>query len=375
MKIYADEFVECLKNTEEIIEVYGSEVVLKRSPAEARKGYLDPYEAAALDKAEKHVGEKNEENLSLDIMAQKMRDSMGFPNLNLNTAEMITKFEKKIFGGNAVELWRYYKRRSSKNKRSAFLMIHGGGWVGGSVYVVENFCKLIAERADAVVFNIEYSKGPENPFPAAQNDCYHALKYIYDHAEGYGIDRNRIAAGGDSAGGNLALSAAIKARNEQKPYIRFMALAYPCVVKCDASMDGYRWRNDVYEISEEQKERIEGYLYLGHPVKFGNDPIDLMTMPLERDIYNPYYSPMLDRDKSGMPDTLMMCCEFDGLRQQDEFYAMQLRKAGNRVRCIRYGGITHAAIDRLGYVPQAEDMVNEIVKAMRGMEKNNENVL
>ena len=58
MKIYADKFVDSLKNTEEIIEVYGSEVVLKRSPAEVRKGYLDPYEAAALDKSEKNVREK-----------------------------------------------------------------------------------------------------------------------------------------------------------------------------------------------------------------------------------------------------------------------------------------------------------------------------
>lgn len=364
MKKYTEDLVGKLDTAGEIIHVYGSEVILKKSPADPRAGYMDPYEIAALSQAREHVGETNDGILPLDILVQKMRDSMGFPNLNLNTAEMITKYEEKIFDGNTVELWRYYKRRNNQKKRPAFLMIHGGGWIGGTVYVVENFCKLIAERADAVVFNMEYSKGPEKPFPNAQNDCYHAVEYIYEHAEDYGIDREKLVIGGDSAGGNLAISTAMRARNLQKSYIRMMALAYPCTVKCDASSDGYQWETGVYEMSEEHREIIGGCLGLGHPVKFGEDPIELMTMASGADIYNPYYSPMLDKDKSKMPDTLIMCCEFDGLRQQDEFYAMQLKKAGNKVRCIRYGGISHAAIDRLGYIPQAEDMVNEIVKAI-----------
>lgn len=367
MKKYTDDLVRQLGKAQEIIEVYGSEVVIKRSPSDPAPGHMDPYEIAALPEAQEHVGEKKEGIPPLDILVQLMRNSMGFPNLNLNTAEIITKYEEQIFDSNAVEIWRYYKRRSSREKRPAFVMIHGGGWVGGTVYVVENFCKLIAERADAVVFSIEYSKGPEKPFPHAQNDCYHAVEHIWRHAEKYGIDRDRIAVGGDSAGGNLAISTAIRARNNGKDYIKLMALAYPCTVKCDAAMDGYEWKQDVYEIAEEQRDLIENCLNLGHPVKFGDDPIELMTMQDASDIYNPYYSPMLDQNKAGMPDTLMMCCEFDGLRQQDEFYAMQLKKAGNNVRCIRYGGISHAAVDRLGYIPQAEDMVNEIVKAMESM--------
>lgn len=367
MRKYPEELVKRLGENEEIIEVYGSEVIFKRSPSEPRPGYVDPYEIAALAQAKAHVGEKKEGMPQLDVLASLMRDSMGFPNLNLNTAEMITKFEEKELGGNQVELWRYFKRRGRAEKRPAFLMIHGGGWVGGSVYVVENFCKLIAERADAVVFNLEYSKGPKKPFPHAQNDCYHALEHIYRHAEEYGIDSEKIAVGGDSAGGNLAISTAMRARNNKKAYIRLLALAYPCTVKCDATMDGYAWKHEAYEMADEQRELIEGFLGLGHPVKFGDDPIELMTMKSEEDIYNPYYSPMLDEDKRGMPNMLLMCCEFDGLRQQDEFYAMQLRKAGNHVRCIRYGGISHAAIDRLGHIPQAEDMVNEIVKAMKAM--------
>jgi len=167
--------------------------------------------------------------------------------------------------------------------------------------------------------------------------------------------------GGDSAGGNLALSTAIKARNSGLNWIKALVLAYPCTVKCDATMDGYVWSEDVYDFSEEQGDMEKKLINLGHMVKYGEDPIELMTMKNPQDVYNPIYSPMMDPDKSNMPYTLMISCEYDGLRQQDEFYVMQLRKAGNKAKCIRYGGISHAIIDRLGHVPQAEDIVNETV--------------
>ncbi len=367
MREYPLELLEKLKRYETVIQAYGMDIVLKKSPSESRSGFMDPYEIAALGKTKEHVGEKNEGIPPLPVLVELMRDSMGFPNLNLNEKEIYTKYEKKQFDGNEVELWRYYLRRGSRKKRPAFLMIHGGGWVGGTVYVVENFCKLIAERADAVVFNIEYSKAPEKPFPNGLRDCYHALEYIYQHAEEYGVDRERIAIGGDSAGGNLAIAAAMLARDRHKPYVRLLAAAYPCTVKCDAAAEGYHWSENAYEISDEQRGLIAGCLGLGRPVPFGGDPLDRMCMEDEKDIYNPYYSPMLDPDKSNMPKTLIMTSEFDGLRQQDEFYGMQLIAAGNEVRVVRYGGISHAAVDRLGHIPQAEDMADEIVKAILEM--------
>ena len=130
----------------------------------------------------------------------------------------------------------------------------------------------MAERADAVVFSIEYNKGPEKPFPNAQNDCFNCLKHIYENYEKYGIDKNRIAVGGDSAGGNLALSTAIKARNSGLNWIKALVLAYPCTVKCDATMDGYVWSEDVYDFSEEQGDMEKKLINLGHMVKYGEDP-------------------------------------------------------------------------------------------------------
>ena len=148
---------------------------------------MDPYEIKALENQQEHVGEEKCNEISLEKLAQRMRDSMGYPNLNLNETEIITKCESLVLEKNNVEIWRYYKRRTEKKERPALVMIHGGGWIGGSVSVLENYCKLVAERADAVVFSIEYNKGPEKPFPNAQNDCFNCLKHIYENYEKYKI--------------------------------------------------------------------------------------------------------------------------------------------------------------------------------------------
>ena len=97
-------------------------------------------------------------------------------------------------------------------------MIHGGGWIGGSVSVLENYCKLVAERADAVVFSIEYNKGPEKPFPNAQNDCFNCLKHIYENYEKYGIDKNRIAVGGRSEERRVGKECLRLCRSRWSPY-------------------------------------------------------------------------------------------------------------------------------------------------------------
>ena len=183
MKRYSDELVKKLGEEKEIIQSYGTEVIFKESPVDGRKGYMDPYEIKALENQQEHVGEEKCNEISLEKLAQRMRDSMGYPNLNLNETEIITKCESLVLEKNNVEIWRYYKRRTEKKERPALVMIHGGGWIGGSVSVLENYCKLVAERADAVVFSIEYNKGPEKPFPNAQNDCFNCLKHIYENYE------------------------------------------------------------------------------------------------------------------------------------------------------------------------------------------------
>lgn len=302
---------------------------------------------------------------SMKEMIPIIREAMGFPNYNLNTVEIHTKYEEITSSWNTVGLWRYYPRKSQKNtKRPALVFFHGGGWIGGSVYTVENFCKYIAELADAVVFNVDYSLAPEKPYPNGLNDNYCAVKHVFDHAEAYGVDPENICVGGDSAGGNYAAAVSLKARDEGTPKIAMQVLIYPCVILSDVPVDGYEWGEDFFEVSEEQKDIIKNFLTLGKPAKEEDNPF-AGAYATGKDHYHPYVSPALAETHVGLPKAILAGAEYDGLRVQTEFYAKQLKDAGVETSCFRYKGTTHAFIDKLGHLPQAEDLAIEIANAMK----------
>ena len=382
MRKYSEKYLEILKNETSIIENNGVEIILKPSPGEEREGYLDPCEKEIMDghwasksSNDKEAIEEGNGNAdtelerqapSQDMIISMIRDSMGFANYNLNTVEIYTKFETITESGNKVGVWRYYPRHlEKKNNNKALVFFHGGGWIGGTTYVVENFCKLIAERANCVVFNVDYSLAPEKPYPNGLNDNFCAVKHIYDNAEKYSIDKTKIAVAGDSAGGNYAAVVSLKARDEKIPMIAMQVLIYPAVAIGDASVPGYKWSDDMIMIAPELEEKVRPLTGLGRPSKDFTDPI-LSSYLSSFDLVNdPYVSPMLAKSYSNLPKAILVGAEFDGLRIQTEFYAKQLKDAGVDVTCYRYKGMTHGFIDKLGFVPQAEDLVNVISEAIK----------
>ncbi len=373
MRKYPLEHLDQLRTETSVLPGKSIEIIVKPSPGEDRPGYLDPEEFALLNEhwagKAKNPEEQPAEMPPIEAMLPAIRESMGFPNYNLNTVEIHTRYEELTDSGNRVGLWRHYPRKSSGSaKRPALVFFHGGGWIGGSVYTVENICRLIAELADAVVFNVDYSLAPEKPFPHGLNDNFNAVKHIHDHAEAYGIDPERIAVGGDSAGGNYAAAVALKARDEGSPKIALQVLIYPCVVMADAAAEGYEWKEEFFDIAPEHENILRGgLLALGKPKKLQEDPVAALYLPDGKEIGNPYVSPMLADSHAGLPRALVVGAEFDGLRVQTEFYAEQLAQAGVEVKCLRYKGMTHAFMDKLGHVAQAEDLCIEIAEAIKAL--------
>ncbi len=365
MRKYEMSQVESLHNCNKQITENGLTIQLKVTPT-AQDGFMDHHEKACLNNNWVAGDDDGRPAPPREILIPIIRENMGFPNRCLNTEEMITKCEELTFEGNKVELWRYYKRRSQDKARPCLFFIHGGGWIGGSVYTVENACKLVAEMADAVVFNIEYSLAPEKPFPNGFNDCYYALKHVYDHAEEYGIDKERITVAGDSAGGNLSAALALRARDEKIPMISGQFLIYPCLVFGETVPEGYNWTMDAYKMAEEDRPIIEPMLGLGRPGKVENDLMKGCYVKSEEEAQNPYISPMLAKSHENLPRTVIALAEFDGLRLQGEFYGKQLEKAGVPVKVYRYTGMTHAFLDRLGFVPQCEELCMEIAAFVKG---------
>ena len=118
-------------------------------------------------------------------------------------------------------------RRRRRRPRSPLLVFfHGGGLVFGDLDTHDATCRFLAERAGVRVLAVDYRLAPEHPFPAAVDDCWAAFQWVAEHADELGVDPDRIAVGGDSAGGTLAAVVAIRGREAGVP-LAFQLLVYP----------------------------------------------------------------------------------------------------------------------------------------------------
>lgn len=271
--------------------------------------------------------------------------------------------------GRSVQVYCYEdrERRLQPEPTPAFLYIHGGSFMAGDAASYQDPCCYLAQEAGCVVYNMNYSLAPEHPYPDAVGECTAVLQWIFDHAGEHHIDPSRIAIGGDSAGGNLAIAAVMHMPEGQKPF--YAALFYPCVDLCGT--DGlYEWNENAYQISKEQEELIRLRLSLGRSDGDGN--MELMLQVFQSYL-GPSY-PELKRkpdvspvyaDLTGFVETDLFTAEFDGLRLQAEYFAKCLMKYKVPMRIFRYAGVSHAFLDYFGAVPQAQAALMEVADRLR----------
>jgi len=108
-----------------------------------------------------------------------------------------------------------------------YVNIHGGGFTMGMPENDDKYCQMIAEKIDVKVVNISYSLSPEKMFPQALNECYEVIAFVKTHCDEFGIDPERIVAGGHSAGGNLSAAVAIMDGAENKLRLKGVLMTYP----------------------------------------------------------------------------------------------------------------------------------------------------
>lgn len=118
-------------------------------------------------------------------------------------------------------------RPSEHRDLPAVVYVHGGGWVAGTLDVVDGFCRRMALAAGAVVISVGYRLAPEHPFPEPLDDVVAAFRWVTDQPQSLGIDPSRVAIVGESAGGNLAAAAALRTRTEGGRQPLHQLLLYP----------------------------------------------------------------------------------------------------------------------------------------------------
>jgi acetyl esterase len=202
------------------------------------------------------------------------------------------------------------------------VFFHGGGFCTGNLMQRDDRCKDLAVDAGCVVASVGYRLAPENRYPTAPEDCYAALGWLAAHADEIGIDPNVVSVGGESAGANLAAVVALMARDRNGPHLVFQLLDVPAT--------------DLTLSQPSIRELGHGYmLTLDGMEDFMRNYIDP-----ER-VTEPYASPLLAPDLSGLPPAWIMSCEFDPLRNDGEGYAQRLQEAGVEVQFQLLHGHVH----------------------------------
>ena len=227
------------------------------------------------------------------------------------------------------------------------LYFHGGGWVLNNLDTHDDLVRRLSAESGCLFVNVDYRLAPEHKFPAAIDDAYTALGWVYDHAAEIGCDQNRIAVAGDSAGANLAAVACLMTRDRSGPPVAFQALIYP-ITDCDFERPSYQ-------------ENAEGYfLTRREMIWFWNQYV---SSPDE--MRDPYASPLLAKSLKGLPPASILTAEYDPLRDEGEAYAAALAAAGVNVTLKRYDGMIHAFVRRVQQFESSRMAIREIGQQLR----------
>lgn len=243
--------------------------------------------------------------------------------------------DTKVYNGNhEVPIRLYFPSEEAMSgepvegeKYPVLLFFHGGGWVTESVENYDRVCSRMAQSTGHIVMSVEYRLAPEYRFPVPLEDCYAAAKALYTGHLVLPADPDRITIIGDSAGGNLAAAVCLKARDTGDFAPKKQILIYPAVSNCYTKKSPYK------SVQE------NGQDYLLTAVKM-EDYLKLYESSTE-DRQNPYFAPILAKDLSHMPETLILIAEFDPLRDEGEEYGKRLKKANNYVEIHRIPDALH----------------------------------
>lgn len=217
------------------------------------------------------------------------------------------------------------------------IYFHGGGWVCGNLDTHDALCRRLAELTGVAVLAVDYRLAPEHTFPAASDDAYAACVWVAENAQSLNINAEKMAVAGDSAGGNLAISACLQARAKGGPEICLQCLFYPV---CDASLqsDSYREYSDGYFLTAKAMQAF--WQYYG-----------------EQAMQSPLASIALNEDFSNLPPAFIATAQYDVLRDEALAYAEKLRAAGVLVESEVVEGMIHGFASFQDWLEPADQML------------------
>ena len=210
--------------------------------------------------------------------------------------------------------------------RGGLLWLHGGGYVVGTARD-DGHGIGFAQHVGCAVVSVDYRLAPEFTYKESVADAFTALTWMADHAADLGIDRERIAIGGGSAGGGLAAGLALYNRDQQGPPLKLQLLVYPMIDDTHETPSG---REITHPTVWHRKVSFEAWkMYLGD--EYGRDSV------------SPYAAAARAKDLSGLPPAFVTVGMLDLFRDENIDYAQRLMAAGVAADLRVYPGMFHGA--------------------------------
>lgn len=212
---------------------------------------------------------------------------------------------------------------SKKANQKVIIYFHGGGFVYYNIESHDYVTRRLCAMNDCTVISVDYRLAPEHTFPAAQEDGFKVVQYVFDHATDLGIDPDKIIVAGDSAGGTISACVTHHFKNHSNIKIAAQVLIYPWV-------DG--------KIENPSIEKYKsGFLLTKEAMLW----FQKTYTPNPEDKLNPKSSPLYNEDFKNLPPAFILTAEYDPLKDEGNAYAKKLKDAGNIVLQKDYKALVH----------------------------------
>ena len=228
----------------------------------------------------------------------------------------------------------------------ALVYFHGGGWVIGSIETHDVLCRQLCQASGCAVFSVDYRLAPEHVFPAAYEDALAAFQWVVSQAPALRIDPERVAVGGDSAGGNLAAAVCLGARGSAQPPA-FQLLIYPATL--------------MYPNTPSFHANGEGYGLTALAMDWFMD----LYLPTREHANDWRASPLKASSHAGLPPALVLTAGYDPLRDEGLQYADAMSQAGGVAQYICFERQIHGFITMGRVIREAHTAVDVCAQALR----------
>jgi acetyl esterase len=226
------------------------------------------------------------------------------------------------------------------------LFLHGGGWTLNDLDTHDQLCRRLAKRSGWLLAALDYRRAPEHKHPAALEDAHLAYRWLLDNAERIGGDLRCRAIVGESSGGTMTAGLTLLLRDIGAPMPTFQIVAYPILDRFD------HWPS--------YAERGSGYILDRDQLRWFFDNY----LPPGQDFADQYLFPLMARDLSGLPPTMVMTAEFDPLRDEGIAYAKKLRGAGVPVEHAHAEDQMHGFLLHSRAITKAGELIDHVADAL-----------